>query len=415
MSGPRRRVVVTGLGVISPIGIGKENFLAGLRAGRSGIAPITRFDASGYESRVAGEVNDFDAVEHLGLRRVNQMGRAAQFAVAAAGMALDDGGLNLDAVDKERAGSVIGTAVGDLGWAIEEALTQDHNGHVASNPRTMFMAYPNSVSGQVSIRYGLNGATDTISSGCASGGTAFGLASNLIQRDEADVLLVGGTEAPLHPTIFRNLCAAGALSTMNGGGRPSPFDKDRDGPVLAEGAGIVVFEELGHALRRDATIYAEFMGWGSTTDAFSLTRTEPNGIQGIRASQVALKNSLVATDEVDYISAYGIATPSCDWTETRIAKMVFGDRARTIPISAIQSMVGYSWAAMGALQFIASCLAITEGVIHPTINYAAKDVNCDLDYVPNVARDLRIDTAVTDQFGCGKNVVTVIRRYNGFG
>jgi len=280
----------------------------------------------------------------------------------------------------------------------------------------MFMAYPNSVSGQVSIRYGLKGPTDTISSGCASAGTAFGLASDFIRRDEADVLLVGGgAEAPLHPTIFRNLCAAGALSTQQGGGRPAPFDKERDGPVLAEGAGVVVFEELGHALRRDAPIYAEFKGWGSTTDAFSLTRTEPTGTQGIRASRAALTQAAVAADEVDYISAYGIATPSCDWTETRITKMVFGDRARTIPISAIQSMVGYSWAAMGALQFIASCLAIADGVVHPTINYGVPDVNCDLDYVPNTARVCRIDTAMTDQFGCGKNVVTVIRRYDGAG
>ncbi len=415
MIGPARRVVVTGIGVVAPIGLGKDNFLAGLRGGDSGIAPITRFDVSGFESKVAGEVNDFDAVEHLGLRRVHQMGRAAHFAVASAGMALDDAGLDLESIDKERAGSIIGTAVGDLGWAIEEALTQDHNDHVISNPRTMFMAYPNSVSGQVSIRYGLKGPTDTISSGCASAGTAFGLASDLIQSDAADIFLVGGTEAPLHPTIFRNLCAAGALSTMKDGGKPSPFDKDRDGPVLAEGAGVVVFEELGHALRRDAKIYAEFKGWGSTTDAFSLTRTEPNGIQGIRASLAALKNASVTIDEVDYISAYGIATPSCDWTETRISKVVFGDRASTIPISAIQSMVGYSWAAMGALQFIASCLAITEGVVHPTINYALKDVNCDLDYVPNTARELRIDTAVIDQFGCGKNVVSVIRRYDGAG
>ena len=415
MSEPTRRVVVTGLGVISPIGIGKQIFLTALKEGQSGIGPITRFDASGFESKVAGEVNDFDAMEHLGPRRVNQMGRSAQFAVAAAGLALGDAGLDLDMLDKERAGSIIGTAVGDLGWAIEEALTQDHNDHVVDNPRTMFLAYPNSVSGQISIRYGLKGPTDTIASGCASAGTAFGLASDLIQRDEADMLLVGATEAPLQPTIFRNLCAAGALSTMKGGGVASPFDKDRDGPVLAEGAGVVVFEELGHAIRRNATIYAEFKGWGSTTDAFSLTRTEPNGTQGIRASQAALKNSSVAAAEVDYISAYGIATPSCDWTETRITKMVYGDRACAIPISAIQSMVGYSWAAMGALQFIASCLAITEGVVHPTINYAKKDVHCDLDYVPNSSRDLRIDTAVTGQFGCGKNVVTVVRRYNGAG
>ena len=413
MDGVRRRVVVTGMGVVSPIGIGKTAFLAGLKDGRSGIAPITRFDTSGFASKVGGEVNDFDALEHLGPRRVNQMGRSAQFAVAAAGMAIDDARLDLHAVDAERVGSIIGTAVGDLGWAIEEALMQDHHDNVVENPRTMFMAYPNSVSGQVSICYGLKGPTDTIASGCASAGTAFGLASDLIQRDEADVLIVGGTEAPLQSTIFRNLCAAGALSTIDGGGKPSPFDRDRDGPVLAEGAGVVVFEELGHAMRRGAPIYAEFKGWGSTTDAFSLTRTEPNGTQGIRASQTALKNASVGADEVDYISAYGIATPSCDWTETRITKVVFGDRARAIPISAIQSMVGYSWAAMGALQFIASCLAITDGVVHPTLNYAVKDAKCDLDYVPNTARDLRIDTAVTDQFGCGKNVVTVVRRYNG--
>lgn len=408
-----RRVVVTGLGVISPIGIGNDAFLSSLKNGQSGIAPITRFDTSTFSSKVAGEVNNFSAEDHLGPRRANQMGRSAQFAVAAAGLALDDSGISLETIDKERAGSIIGTAVGDLGWAIEEALIQDHNGHVVENPRTMFMAYPNSVSGHVSICYGLKGPTDTISSGCASAGTAFGLASELINRDEADILLVGGTEAPLQPTIFRNLCSAGALSTMNGGGMPAPFDKDRDGPVLAEGAGVVVFEELGHALRRNARIYAEFKGWGSTTDAFSLTRTEPNGTQGIRASLAALKNSSVTVDEVDYISAYGIATPSCDWTETRITKMVYGDRANKIPISAIQSMLGYSWAAMGALQFIASCLAITEGVVHPTINYVEKDINCDLDYVPNISRDLQIDTAVTDQFGCGKNVVTVVRRYDG--
>ncbi len=415
MSESTRRVVVTGLGVISPIGLGKHHFLDSLKSGRSGIGQITRFDVSGFASKVAGEVNDFDPIEHLGPRRVQQMGRAAQFAVVASGMAIEDAQLNLDTVDKERVGSIIGTAVGDLGWAIEEALVQEHNDHVVSNPRTMFMSYPNSVSGQVSIRYGLKGPTDTISSGCASTGTAAGLASDLIRRNEADVLLVGGTEAPLQPTIFRNLCAAGALSTMHGGGLASPFDKERDGPVLAEGVGVLVFEELGHALRRDAPIYAEFMGWGSTTDAFSLTRTEPNGTQGIRASQAALHHSGVSADEVDYISAYGIATPSCDWTETRITKMVYGDRARAIPISAIQSMVGYSWAAMGALQLISICLAITEGIVHPTINYAAADVNCDLDYVPNTARNLSIDTAVTDQFGCGKNVVSVVRRYNGAG
>ncbi len=410
MSNPKRRVVVTGLGVISPIGIGKQHFLDGLRAGDSGIRPITRFEVDGFASRVAGEVDDFDPLEYLGPRRVNQMARCAQFAVAAAGMAIADATLNLDTGDTERMGSIIGTAIGDLGWAIEEALIQDHHGSEVTNPRTMFMSYPNAVSGQVSIRFRLKGPTDTVSSGCASAGTAFGLAADLIQRGEADVMLVGGTEAPIQQTIFRNLCAAGALSTMNGGGVASPFDKDRDGPVLAEGAGVCCFEELGHALRRNAPIYAEFKGWGSTADAFSLTRTEPNGTQGARASRMALRHAKISPDDVDYISAYGIATPSCDWTETRIAKAVFGDRAYKIPISAVQSMVGYSWAALGAFQFIAACLAIAEGVVHPTINYMTPDTICDLDYVPNRAREARIDTAITDQFGCGKNVVLVVQR-----
>jgi 3-oxoacyl-[acyl-carrier-protein] synthase II len=410
----RRRVVITGIGVISPIGIGRQAFGEGIREGHSGVKRVTRFDVTDLPSQLAAEIDDYNALLYLSPQRIKQMDRCTQFAVSAALLAVTDAELTLEKVDRERAGVLIGTAIGGLRWAFEQNLARLTRGYKDMNPRSMLATYPNAVSGQVSLELGLKGRADTISSGCASAGTAFGEAAELIQRGELDLVVVGGTEDPIEPTVFSAMCAAGALSTLNDDPirTPRPFDAERDGPVLGEGAGVLIFEELEHALQRGAHIYAEFKGWGSTADAFSLARTDPSGQQASRAVRMALNDGGIAAEEVDYINAYGIATPSCDWAEARVIKEIFGDRASKIPISAIQSMLGYPWAAHGAFQIIANCLAITEGVIAPTINYATPDPNCALAIVPNRARISSVNIAMSNLFGCGKNVVVLVQRFD---
>lgn len=409
----RRRVVITGMGVISPIGIGKAAFADGLRQGRSGVKKVTRFDVMDLPTQIAAEIDNFDPTYYLSTRKIKQMDRCTQFAVSAALMAIEDAKLDLEIVDRERVGGLIGTAVGGLRWAFEQNAARQVGGYKNMNPYSMIATYPNAVSGQVSLELGLKGRTDTISSGCASAGTAFGVAAEMIQRGELDVVVVGATEDPLEPTIFSAMCAAGALSTQNADPirTPRPFDAERDGPVLGEGAGVLIFEELEHALQRGAHIYAEFKGWGSTTDAFSLTRTDPKGTQAARAVHIALHDAEIVPEEVDFINAYGIATPSCDWAEAAVIKQVFGGRAAKIPVSAIQSMTGYPWATLGAFQMISNCLAIAEGIVAPTINHFVPDPNCDLDVVPNQSRQSTIRTAMSNLFGCGKNVVLIAQKF----
>ncbi len=409
----RRRVVITGMGVISPIGIGREAFTQGLKEGRSGVRRVTRFDVRDLPVQIAAEIANFDPLLYLSPRKLKQMDRCTQLAVSAALLAVADAKLELEKVDRERIGGLIGTAIGGLRWAFEQNLVLHMEGYRKINPNSMIAIYPNAVSGQVSLELGLKGRTDTISSGCASAGTAFGVAAEMIQRGELDVVVVGATEDPIEPGIFGAMCAAGALSTFNEEPirTPRPFDAERDGPVLGEGAGVLIFEELEHALQRGAPIYAEFKGWGSTADAFSLTRTDPNGHQASRAIHMALNDAGLVPEDIDYINAYGIATPSCDWAEASVIKQVFDVRASKIPVSAIQSMTGYPWAALGAFQVIANCVAITEGVIAPTINYAVPDPTCDLDVVPNRSRRSFVNTAMSNLFGCGKNVVLIVQRF----
>src|SRR2546425_154593 len=408
----RRRVAITGIGVLSPIGIGRQAFADGIKEGRSGVRRITRFDVKDLPVQIAAEIANFDPSQYLSPKKLKQMDRCTQFAVSAALMAVADAKLDLEKMDRERVGGLIGTAIGGLRWALEQNLAQHAGGYKSINPYSMIAIYPNAVSGQVALELGLKGRTDTISSGCASAGTAFGVAAEMIQRGELDVVVVGGTEDPIEPGIFGAMCASGALSTMNEEPirTPRPFDAERDGPVLGEGAGVLIFEELEHALERGARIYAEFKGWGSTSDAFSLTRTDPGGAQAARAVHMALNDAGLVPGDIDYINAYGIATPSCDWAEASVINQVFDGRSTKIPVSAIQSMTGYPWAALGAFQLIANCVAITDGVIAPTINYAVPDPICDLDVVPNQSRQLSVNTAMSNLFGCGKNVVLIVQQ-----
>ena len=407
----RRRVVITGMGVISPIGIGKEPFAEGLKQGRSGVKKVTRFDVTDLPTQIAAEIDNFDPSYYLSARKIRQMDRCTQMAVSAALMAVEDAGLDLSTIDRERIGGLIGTAVGGLRWAFEQNLARETGGYKNMNPYSMIATYPNAVSGQVSLELGLKGRTDTISSGCASAGTAFGVAAEMVQRGELDVVVVGATEDPIEPTVFSAMCAAGALSTKNDQPSPSPFDAERDGPVLGEGSAVLIFEDLEHAMRRGARIYAEFKGWGSTTDAFSLTRTDPKGTQAVRAVHLAMHDAGITPGDVDFINAYGIATPSCDWAEAAVIKQVFDGRSAKIPVSAIQSMTGYPWATLGAYQMVSNCLAISEGVIAPTINYQIPDPNCNLDVVPNRSRQSSVRTAISNLFGCGKNVVLVTQQF----
>ena len=407
----RRRVVITGIGVVSPIGIGKEHFLQALKEGRSGVKPVSGFDVRDLPSKLAAEIIDFDPHAFLGARRIKQMSRCAQMAVAAAQLAVSDARLDLEKENRERVGGIIGSSVGGLRMAFEQNDALQTGGYKNMNPYSLIGVYPSAVSGQVAIELGLLGRTDTISSGCGSSGTAFGVAAEMIQRGELDMAVVGASEDPLEKTVFNAMCAAGAMSTMNDG-TPRPFDAERDGPVLGEGAGVLIFEELDHALQRGARIYAEFKGWGSTADAFSLSRTDPKGRQAERAVQMALHDSGLIPDDVDYINAYGIATPSCDWAEAAVIKRIFGERTKSIPVSAIQSMIGYPWGALGAFQMISNCLAISEGVIAPTLNYSSPDPNCDLNIVANKSRQASIRTAMSNLFGCGKNVVLITQRFD---
>jgi 3-oxoacyl-[acyl-carrier-protein] synthase II len=406
----RRRVVITGIGIVSPIGIGKEQYVPALREGRSGIKPVTGFDVQELPSKLAAEITDFDAQNYLGTRRIKQMSRCAQMAVAAAQMAVADSGLDLEKENRERIGGIIGSSVGGLRMAFQQSDAMQAGGYKNMNPYSLIAVYPSAVSGQVAIELGLQGRTDTISSGCGSSGTAFGVAAEMIQRGELDMAVVGAAEDPLEETVFNAMCAAGAMSTMNDG-TPKPFDAERDGPVLGEGSGVLIFEELEHALKRGAKIYAEFKGWGSTADAFSLSRTDPKGRQAERAVQMALHDAGMVPNDIDLINAYGIATPACDWAEAAVIKRVFGERTKSIPVSAIQSMVGYPWGALGAFQMISNCLAISDGIIAPTLNYTNPDPNCDLDVVPNHARTGSIRTAMSNLFGCGKNVVLIAQRF----
>jgi 3-oxoacyl-[acyl-carrier-protein] synthase II len=411
---PRRRVVVTGLGLISPIGIGKEAFLQALIEGRSGIGPVTRFDVRELPTKLAAQVNGFDPLRYVSPRKARQMDRCTQMAVGAAILSLADGGVDLERVNRERVGVLIGTAIGGLRWAFEQNSAYQAGGYRNIDPRSMIATYPNAVSGQVSIEIGAKGRTDTISSGCASAGTAFGVAADLIQRGELNVVLVGGTEDPLEPTVFSAMCSAGALSTLNDmpARTPRPFDAERDGPVLGEGAGVLIFEELEHALRRGATIYGEFRGFGTTSDAFSLSRTDPTGTQATRAVHMALQSANLTAEDIDFVTAYGIATPSCDWAEARVMKEVFCERAGKIPVTAIQSMTGYPWAAIGAFQLATSCLAISRGIVPPTLNYTVPDPNCDLNIAREASSQRHIGHALTNLFGCGKNVALIASRYS---
>ncbi|MCY0884996.1 MAG: beta-ketoacyl-ACP synthase II [Firmicutes bacterium] len=408
----RERVVVTGMGAVTPIGIGLEQFWQGLTSGVSGVGPVTSFDASPFPSRIAAEVRDFDPLRYMDRKEVRHTDRFVQFVLAAAGEAWADAGLG--EVDPERAGSIVGTGIGGMSTLIDQHITLLDRGPGRISPFFIPMMIANIASGRLAINYGLNGPNVTTVSACASSGHAVGDAMRAIQWGEADVMLTGGTEAAVIPIAFAGFCAMKALSTRNDDPAHAsrPFDRQRDGFVMGEGAGFLVLESERHARARGARIYAELVGYGRSADAYHVVEPHPEGLGAALAMRRALQDAGLAPEDVDYINAHGTATPKGDIAETLAIKRVFGDYAYRLPVSSTKSSTGHLLGAAGAVEMVASILALTKQVVPPTINLEEPDPECDLDYVPNQPREHRMEVVMSNTFGFGgQNCTLVAKEY----
>jgi 3-oxoacyl-[acyl-carrier-protein] synthase II len=411
-----RRVVVTGLGALTPLGNTTDEFWAGLLQGRSGIGPITKFDAREYPTRIAGEVRNFDPLKYVDRKEARRLDPYLHYAVAASCMAVDDAGLDTGTVDSERFGVLIGSGIGGITTLLEGEHVRMEKGFDRVSPFVIPMLIINMAAGLVSMRFGAKGPNSSVVTACATGNHAIGDAYRLIQRGEADVMIAGGAEAMIVPLTIAGFCAMKAMSTRNDEPEKAsrPFDADRDGFVCAEGAGIIVIEALEHALRRDARIYAEIVGYGMSGDAHHMTAPDPEGDGAARAMRGALRDARLSPTEVGYINAHGTSTPYNDRFETMAIKRVFGEHAARLAVSSTKSMTGHLLGAAGGIEAIASVLALHHGVLPPTINYTTPDPECDLDYVPNQARKQDVDVALSNAFGFGgTNATLAFRKYRG--
>jgi len=404
------------LGVIAPNGIGKDAFWQALREGKSGIRRITTFNVSSYPTQVAGEIKNFDPTDYVSPKKARRMDKSSQFGVAAALMAVRDANLEIGWENSEKIGVLTGTAVGGQGWAFEQYSIFLEKGFKRINPFTATATFPNATSAQISIELGITGPSNTISSGCASSATAIGYAFNQIRHKEVDIMITGGTEAIINPPIFATFCAVRIMSTLNGVPimTPRPFDKMRDGIVLGDGAGMLILEDAEHAMKRGAHIYAEIVGWGATCDAYHMMTLRPDGKEAMRAILIALEESNLKPKDIGYVNMHGDGSVLNDKIETSIVKEVFGKHAYKIPTSSTKSMIGHTQGACGAIETIASALALEYNLIPPTINYEYRDPECDLDYVPNESRESEMDAVLVNTFGFGgKNVALVLKRFKG--
>ena len=405
---------MTGLGAVTPLGTGVGAFWDGLVNGRSGIARITRFDASDMDSRIAGEVRDFEAEAFIDRKEARRMDRFVHFAVAAARMAVDDAGLDPTKEDPERFGVFIGSGIGGMETLTDQFETLRTKGPRRVSPFFVPMMIGNMAAGHVSILFGAKGPNLTIVTACASGSNAIGEAARAVRHGQVDLAVAGGTEAAIVRLAIGGFCAMKALSTRNDEPERAsrPFDKDRDGFVMGEGAGMVILESLEHALARGARIRAEFAGYGLTSDAYHMVEPAPEGDGGRRSMLAALRDAGLRPEDVDYINAHGTSTPKGDIGETQAIKAVFGPHARRVAVSSTKSMTGHLLGAAGAVEFVACVKALEEGVIPPTINLERPDPECDLDYVPNQARRVPIQVAMSNSFGFGgQNATLVVKKY----
>jgi len=409
-----RRVVVTGLGTLSPVGNTADEFWSSLVQGRSGVGMITKFDTAGYPTRIAGEVRNFDPLDFVDKKEARRLDPYLQYAVASSVLAVQDAALDTDKIDGSRFGVLIGSGIGGISTLLESHRNLIEKGPDRVSPFFIPMLIANMASGLVSIRFGAKGPNSAVVTACATGNHAIGDSFKIIQRADADVMIAGGSEAIIIPLTIAGFCSMKAMSTRNDEPAKAmrPFDATRDGFVCGEGAGIVVLESLEHALARDARIYAEIVGYGMTGDAHHMTAPDPEGSGAARAMAAAVRDAGLDVSAIGYINAHGTSTPYNDKFETLAIKRVFGDHARRLAVSSTKSMTGHLLGAAGGIEAIATVLALHHGVLPPTINYETPDPDCDLDYVPNQARKQDVEVALSNAFGFGgTNATLAFRAY----
>jgi len=408
------RVVITGMGVVSPIGNNIKTFWNNLISGESGISNIDTFDVTSHKTKIAGIIQDFDADKILGKKEARRLDRFSQFALAAAEQAWTDSKLDLECIDVERLGVYVGSGIGGINTLIENIDALRQKGPRRVSPTLVPAMMSNAAAAQISIKWNAMGPSMSPVSACAIGNTAIGEAVRIIRSGEVDVMFAGGTEAAITDLSIASFSNATALSTRNDDPTKAsrPFDENRDGFVMSEGAGILILESLSHALRRKAKIYAEVIGYGASSDAYHIVATHPEGKGAYLAMRSALKNANLSTEEIDVISAHATSTKVGDISETMAIKKLFGKQAYQIPITANKSMLGHMLGAAGGVEAIALAMSLKEGIIPPTINLENPDPLCDLDYVPAVSRQVNIKTGLSNSFGFGgHNAALVLRKY----
>jgi len=412
----KRRVVVTGMGIVSPLGIGLEENWTAICQGKSGIGPITKFDTTEYPCKIAGEVKNFDPGLYIDKKDQKKMDIFIQFALAAGSMAIKQSGVVIDESTADRVGVLVGSGLGGLSTIEKYHTMLLENGPKKVSPFFVPMLIVNLAPGQISIYFGCRGPNSSVVTACATGNHSIGEACRIIQRGDADAMIAGGVESTITPLAVAGFCALKALSTRNDEPQKAsrPFEKNRDGFVMAEGAGILVLEDLKKARQRGAKIYAEIIGFGCNADAYHITAPSPNGEGAAKCMQVALDDAGLKYDEVDYINAHGTSTPMNDLSETMAMKTVFKDHIKKLPVSSTKSMTGHLLGAAGGVEAIFSLMAIRDGIVPPTINYDEPDPECDLDYVPNVARKHDVRIVMSNSFGFGgTNATLIFKRLEG--
>jgi len=408
------RVVITGVGLVTPIGIGKEEFWLSLIQGKSGIEKISYFDTSEYSTKIAAEIKNFDYTNFISLKEANRMDKSTQFSIVSAMLALEDSKLELTEKDAYLTGVIIGSGIGGIGTFEKQHKILLEKGPGRVSPFFVPMMISNISAGEIAIKIGAKGPNAVVATACASSTHAIGMAFKLLQQGDAQIILSGGTEAAIGPMALAGFCKMKALSIQNDypNRASKPFDKERDGFIMGEGAGILILETLQHAQKRNANIYAEILGFGMTADAYHITAPAPDGEGAAKAMEIALRDAKITPSQIDYINAHGTSTPLNDKLETLAIKKVFGKHAYDLKISSNKSMTGHLLGASGGVEAIATALTLKNNIIPPTINYLSPDPECDLDYVPNINKKEIVNYAISNSFGFGgHNGVLVLGKY----
>lgn len=411
----KKRVVITGMGVVHSLGFGVDSFWNSIKEGKSGISVLTKFDTTNYEAKVAAVISDFEPTDYIDKKEAKRMDIFTQYAMAAAKMAMEMSGLDMEKEDSFRAGVIVGSGVGGIQTLEDQHQILSTKGPGRVSPFFITSMIANMAAGRIAIEYNLQGFNECVVTACASGNNAIGDAFKVIQRGDADIMFTGGAESAITPLSFAGFCSNKALSeNPDPATACRPFDKDRDGFIMGEGAGVLVLEELEHAKQRGAVILGEVVGYGCTCDAHHITAPHPEGIGGVRSMQFALADAGIQPEDIAYINAHGTSTPLNDVGETKVIKQVFGDHAYKLAVSSTKSMTGHLLGAAGAIEAIITAMALNDGFLPPTINLVNPDPECDLDYVANKGRPAQMEYALSNALGFGgHNAAIVLKKYSG--